>query len=195
MENQHPHRLTDSPTPTAAPPSPARRWFLRWASGLGAGLMALLIGVPSVAAFLTPGFGKPRKKAWVKIADDVSTLDVGTPVKIDYVEAVHDAWVEGRTLRTVWLYTDDGAKFTAYSGVCTHLGCSFRFDREAEETHREKNVFHCPCHHGIFDLKTGAVIGGPPPRPLDTLPVEIRNGEVWIQYQTFRTGVPQKIEA
>ena len=161
---------------------------------MGAGVMALLVGIPSITAFLAPGFGKPRKKEWVKIADDVSTLDVGTPVKVDYVEAVNDAWVEGRTLRTVWLYTEDGAKFTAYSGVCTHLGCSFRFDREPEATHREKNVFHCPCHHGIFDLKTGAVIGGPPPRPLDTLPLEIRNGEVWIQYQMFRTGVPQKIE-
>jgi Rieske Fe-S protein len=30
----------------------------------------------------------------------------------------------------VWLYTEDDEKFTAYSGVCTHLGCSYTFDTE-----------------------------------------------------------------
>ena len=43
-------------------------------------------------------------------------------------------------------------------------------------------------------MKTGAVLGGPPPRPLDTLPVKVENGEVHVLYQSFRTGVPDKIE-
>ena len=171
-----------------------RRRFLKWVSGIGAAVAAVVVGTPAAFAFLSPALKKPTKKPWVKVADDVSTLDVGVPIKVDFVEETRDAWVESRALRTVWLYTEDGEKFTAYSGVCTHLGCAFRFDTEPDQYHKVKDVFHCPCHHGIFDLKTGAVLGGPPPRPLDTLPVRVENGEVQVQYQSFRTGVAEKIE-
>lgn len=164
-----------------------RRRFLRWVSGLGATVVAAVTASPALAAFFAPALRKPARKNWVKVADDVSTLDVAVPIKVDFVEAVNDAWVETRALRTVWLYTEDGEKFTAYSGVCTHLGCSFSFDAD-------KKRYHCPCHHGLFDMKTGAVIGGPPPRALDTLPVKVENGEVHVLYQTFRTGVPEKVE-
>lgn len=121
------------------------------------------------------------------MASDVNALDVDVPIKIDFVEPVSDAWVETRAIRTVWLYTEDLEHFTAFSGVCTHLGCSFGFDAE-------KKQYHCPCHHGLFDMKTGAVVGGPPPRPLDTLPVRVENGEVHVQYLSFRTGIPEKVE-
>lgn len=175
------------------PPLPRRR-FLRWASALGAGAVALLVGIPTLAAFLTPGLRRATKKGWTKVADDVSTLDVGTPIKLDFVEENNDAWVPSRTLRTVWLYTDDGEQFVAYSGVCTHLGCAVRFETEPTAYYAGKNVFHCPCHHGIFDLKTGAVLGGPPPRPLDRLPVKVENGEVHVIYRSFRSGVTEQAE-
>ena len=175
-------------------PVASRRRFLRWASGIGAGVMTLLVGVPSLAAFLTPGVRRPAVKNWTKIVDDVSTLDVGVPVKVDFIEESADAWVPSRSLRTVWLYTEDGERFVAYSGVCTHLGCSYRFEAEANEYHAEKDAFHCPCHHGIFDLKTGRVLGGPPPRPLDRLPVKVENGEIHVIYRSFRTGIAEQVE-
>jgi Rieske Fe-S protein len=163
-------------------------------SGVGAALTAIAAGAPAAMAFLSPAHKKPTKKNWIKVVDDVSTLDVGRPIKVDFVEASNDAWVESRALRAVWLYTEDGEKFIAYSGVCTHLGCSFTFDAEPDKYHSRKDVYHCPCHHGIFDMKTGAVLGGPPPRPLDTLPVRVIDGEVQVLYQTFRTGIPEKVE-
>jgi Rieske Fe-S protein len=163
-----------------------RRRFLGLASLLGGAISAILVGVPAAAAFLSPGFRRPTKKDWVKVADDVATLDVGTPIKVDFVEASRDAWVESRTLRTVWLYTEDGEAFTAFSGTCTHLGCSFGYDKD-------RNIFACPCHRGMFDVKTGKVLGGPPPRPLDTLPVKVENGEVHVMFETFRTGIEEKV--
>ena len=165
---------------------PSRRRFLRWASTIGAALSAVLVGLPSLVAFLTPGFVRPRQKSWKKVAE-ADQLEIGTPVKVDFVEEVNDAWVDTRALRTVWLYTEDGESFTAFSGVCTHLGCSFGFDSA-------KKVYHCPCHHGLFEMKSGAVTGGPPPRPLDTIPVKVEDGAVFVQHQLFRTGVPEKIE-
>lgn len=173
--------------PTLTNPRLRRRRFLRWMSGLGATLAAFIVGVPAAAAFFSPALTKPAKKKWITVADDVSTLDVGVPIKVDFVEAANDAWVESRALRSVWLYTEDGEKFTAFSGVCTHLGCGFAFDAD-------KKRYDCPCHHGLFDIKTGAVIGGPPPRPLDTLPVRVVDGEVQVLYQQFRAGISAKVE-
>jgi menaquinol-cytochrome c reductase iron-sulfur subunit len=109
------------------------------------------------------------------------------PVKVDFVEAMNDAWVEERALRSVWLYTEDGESFIAWNGTCTHLACSYGFDAD-------KKIFHCPCHHGLFDVKTGKVLGGPPPRPLDSLEVRIVEGELQVLYKNFRAGIPQKVE-
>ena len=167
-------------------PKVPRRTFLRWASGVAAALSALLVGVPSLAAFLTPGFRRPARKGWIKVAE-ADLVEIETPVKVDFVEPINDAWVESRALRTVWLYTEDGERFTAFNGTCTHLGCSYGFDAE-------RKLFVCPCHRGVFDMKTGAVLAGPPPRALDPLPVRVVDGEVQVVLQQFRAGVPERIE-
>ena len=65
---------------------------------------------------------------------------------------------------------------------CTHLGCAVPW----VET---EGQFHCPCHGSLFD-RNGEVTGGPAPRPLDTFPVTLENGEVWVDTgkPTQRTG-------
>lgn len=165
-----------------------RRRFLKRISGLGAAVGALLVGVPVLRAFASPALVRTTQDTWIKVADDIALLDVGTPVRVNFVQTLQDAWVQTRALNGVWLYTEDGEKFKAYNGHCTHLGCSYVFDKD-------RGNFFCPCHHGQFDVKTGAVLAGPPPRPLDELPVEIRDSAVYVQYRDFRLGVPDKIEA
>jgi Rieske Fe-S protein len=163
-----------------------RRRMLVVLSVIGAGVSAIAASAASVAAFAWPATRKPEPKGWTKVVDDVNDVDIGTPFKVDFAETVDDAWIETRTLRSVWVYTEDGATFRAFSGVCTHLGCSFFLDAET-------NRFHCPCHHGLFDSKTGAVVGGPPPRPLDALEVKVENDAVYVRYETFLTGIPEKV--
>ena len=66
----------------------------------------------------------------------------------------------------------DGS-YHAFGQKCTHLSCPVYFDRGHQR-------LECPCHEGAFDAQTGNVLYGPPPRPLDTLMLEVRgNGEVW----------------
>jgi len=66
----------------------------------------------------------------------------------------------------------DGQYF-AYGQKCTHLSCPVYFERE-------HGRLECPCHEGGFDVQTGNVIYGPPPRPLDRIELEVREGgEVW----------------
>ena len=51
--------------------------------------------------------------------------------------------------------------------------------------------FACPCHKSSFDLD-GHIDdpSSPAPRDMDSLQVEIRNGdEVWVRFQNFYTGI------
>jgi Rieske Fe-S protein len=165
-----------------------RRGFLRWVSGLGAAITTVLVGIPVVRAFVSPSLPTPGRDSWVKVADDIALIDIGVPIRVSFVQTADDAWVETRTLNSVWLYTEDGAKFKAYNGHCTHLGCSYNYDKE------RKNFF-CPCHRGQFDVKTGEVLAGPPPRALDDMRVEVRDSAVYVNYRDYRLGVPERIEA
>jgi Rieske Fe-S protein len=165
-----------------------RRGFLKRLSAFGALVSAGLVSVPVLRAFFSPTSKVSAAATWVKVADDTALLDIGVPIRVNFVQTLQDAWVETRTLNGVWLYTEDGEKFKAYNGHCTHLGCSYFYDKE-------KKNFFCPCHRGQFDVKTGAVLAGPPPRPLDELDVEVRDAVVFVKYKDFRLGVPERIEA
>lgn len=161
-----------------------RRAFLKWATAVGGFVAALLAGVPAARAFLSPVFGQKRPEKWVRLGE-VGQFDTEVPTKLEFVDTANDAWVETRRLRNVWIYTLDGEHFTVYNGRCTHLGCNYSLDTE-------KKVFRCPCHSGFFDIPTGAVLGGPPPRPLDTLQVKVEDGVLYADYKDFHLGVPAK---
>ena len=55
-------------------------------------------------------------------------------------------------------------KLYALSLICTHLGCIVSW-------HPEEKHLICPCHGGVYDIN-GAVLGGPPPRPLPSYEVK-----------------------
>ena len=72
----------------------------------------------------------------------------------------------------ILIRTLDG-ELHAFGQKCTHLSCPVYF----EHAHQR---LECPCHDGAFDAKTGNVLYGPPPRPLDQIKLESRpDGTVW----------------
>lgn len=74
---------------------------------------------------------------------------------------------------TAILVRSSEGEYHAYGQKCTHLACPVYF----EPMHQR---LECPCHEGGFDLRTGNVLYGPPPRPLDLIVLEVREGgEVW----------------
>lgn len=65
-----------------------------------------------------------------------------------------------------------GGDLIAFSAVCTHLGCIVQWVREKQE-------FLCPCHAGHYSAE-GAVISGPPPKPLIKLPFAVADGAITV---------------
>lgn len=78
----------------------------------------------------------------------------------------------------VLLRTLDG-QYLAYSRRCAHLGCTIDFDKA-------QRCLACPCHRGVYDARTGYVLYGPPPRPLDQIILQVRaGGEIWAVGKAF----------
>ncbi|HBO84855.1 MAG: hypothetical protein A2073_04680 [Deltaproteobacteria bacterium GWC2_42_11] len=64
-------------------------------------------------------------------------------------------------------------RITAFSRICTDLGCLVSWDAAREQ-------FICPCHQGVYD-KNGKNIAGPPPRPLDRFEILAKGENVYIR--------------
>lgn len=71
----------------------------------------------------------------------------------------------------ILIRTADGA-YHAFGQKCTHLSCPVYYSRDHQR-------LECPCHEGAFDVATGDVLYGPPPRALDVIELETRDGQVW----------------
>ena len=69
------------------------------------------------------------------------------------------------------IHTDQGLR--GYSAVCTHFACIVKWDPD-------KKRIECPCHEGYFDPYDGSVISGPPPTALESLQVDVVDGEVYV---------------
>jgi len=52
-----------------------------------------------------------------------------------------------------------GGLLVAYSQRCPHLSCAVVYQRDEQR-------LYCPCHEGVFDLRQGVPLAGPPRRPL-----------------------------
>lgn len=74
----------------------------------------------------------------------------------------------------------DGEYF-AHSRKCAHRGCSVDYDAA-------RRCLNCPCHQGAYDARTGYVLYGPPPWPLDPIVLKMRGGEVWAVGRTVGRG-------
>lgn len=74
------------------------------------------------------------------------------------------------------LVRTEAGELRAFSAVCTHLDCTVQFREDISR-------IWCACHNGHFDL-TGRNVQGPPPRPLDTYEVNVRDDEIVVSKRT-----------
>jgi len=151
-------------------PQVSRRRFLSYIIGGVGAIIAAGVAVPVIGYFLAPAFRK--NTPLVTPIGNTSDIPVGVPTKVSYEQRVREGWYITTHSKTTWVVTFDGVNFIAYAPKCTHLNCPYYWDPA-------KNEFYCPCHGGRFDIN-GNVLGGPPPRPLDRLNVQVDKGQILI---------------
>jgi Rieske Fe-S protein len=110
-------------------------------------------------------------KSWMRRRDvppgasriaSVGDVAVGGSLVFDY-PAPHDSCILVRLSES---------EFVAFGQKCTHLSC-------AVIPRPEEGVFRCPCHEGLFDIRTGRQLAGPPPRPLPRIVLEIHDDGIY----------------
>ncbi|MFN8221076.1 MAG: Rieske (2Fe-2S) protein [Fimbriimonadales bacterium] len=90
-----------------------------------------------------------------------------------------DAMAKGTVLmfkfgiRPAMLIHHQDDSWVALDAVCTHMGCTVKFDPA-------QNQIVCGCHGGRYDPKTGQNVAGPPPRPLKQYVVAVNKGSVTV---------------
>jgi Rieske Fe-S protein len=136
-----------------------RRGFLKFTNLLltAAGLTAF--GVPLVAFFWPKDLQEtPSEPVPVGKSDSIPS---GESVTIPY----------GRYPAIVINLGSEG--LVAYKAVCTHFACIVNWNQE-------EGLIECPCHEGYFLPEDGSVLSGPPPLPLESLPIKVEDDTLFV---------------
>ena len=143
---------------TSAPEQVTRRGFLERFIGGSMGVLAATY-VVGILAYLAPA---KKSSKGAESPTDVGLLDDLPKGKAKVVQHADKP--------VIVVHGEKGP--IALSAVCTHLGCVVQWDTERKQ-------IKCPCHAGMFDLQ-GNVVGGPPPRPLPMVPIQVKDGHILV---------------
>ena len=182
--------MAQTPPPTGGKVS--RRDFLKLMAAAG----TIMTFTPFVdwGNFLQNPTVKTGEKQTVELPDgtqaNVKTFQVNSSQAIIYPKS-KDPVLNKEAFRT-WQFIrlpeelggnkTDASAFRAYSMVCLHLWCLWKY---FPDTGRKRG--ECPCHGSMYDPMTGkafagpASLQGPPSNVLPRLDLEVdKDGNIWI---------------
>jgi menaquinol-cytochrome c reductase iron-sulfur subunit len=160
----------------------SRRGFLKIAIGTLGALYALILGIPFLRTIIS---SEPLKKLSFTEVGDFHSLPIGQPTDLNFEVLSTDAYLSQKVTRAVWVVKHSDIEASVFSPICTHLGCHYKWNPQTRH-------FECPCHGSVFTI-SGQVIGGPAPRPLDTLPYKIQDGKLYVEWERFKVGISEKV--
>ncbi|MDZ4818284.1 MAG: Rieske (2Fe-2S) protein [Planctomycetota bacterium] len=187
-----------APAPCSHQPTEARRGFLcKAAAVIIGGVVAIVPFGIGLFAFMDPlrrrGKQGGNDDSFRRITKLDAIPDDGLPRRFSIIDDRVDAWTLFRDQPVGVIYlrrTNGNSTPEAFSAVCPHLGCAIGYAAS-------RKLFQCPCHNSAFELDGAIIEPSPSPRPMDTLPVEVRgqgnNQEVWVKFESFYTGRAEKI--
>jgi quinol---cytochrome c reductase iron-sulfur subunit, bacillus type len=164
--------MSSSSEPAAGRPATRRSvlaGFVYGAGGAIAASLAAILGRFFCAPFLASPRGGPGES--VSLGPIDRFRGAREPVPAFFERTVPDGYMKRRESGRVYVVADGGRLF-CLSSTCTHLGCTVHWDQARRE-------FLCPCHGGVY-ARDGSVVAGPPPRPLERLPVRIEGQELLL---------------
>lgn len=151
----------------------SRRDFMKAVTAAIGGFIGLATSIPLIGYILSPALQKNENISWVDLGP-LEKYPIGaTPSPFDFTQTRVNGWERTALSYGVFVVRTDEKTVQVLSNVCTHLGCRVACLPDMEH-------YISPCHDGHFDL-LGAVLSGPPPRPLDEFTTKIENGNLFIQ--------------
>lgn len=173
---------------TSDSPDANRRGFLGLLAG---GLWALLAAIPFVSGlvvFLNPLLRKRGEaSSAVRVASLGQVPPDGIPRRFEVIADKTNVWNKTvDELGVVYLRrTSESQPPECLSAICPHLGCLVPFT---------DGKFSCPCHNSTFQPDGTRIdpAHSASPRNLDSMPVEVKNDEVWVAFSKFEIGTPEK---
>jgi menaquinol-cytochrome c reductase iron-sulfur subunit len=146
---------------------------LGWLSASLGALYALMVGVPVLGSLLAPIRQRRTPERWIDFGA-IADLPLGEPRQLTAVSEERDGWYDQQVQRAIWVVRTDAETCTVFHPRCTHLGCAYHWEGEKRE-------FVCPCHGGRYTM-AGHVLGGPPPRALDTMGNRVKAGQLLVRF-------------
>lgn len=136
-----------------AAPAPDRRRFINWFLGTSFGALIAAVVYPVIRYMSPPRIPEPST-AQIEAGDTNDPAFAQKAFKI----------VRFGSDPVIVIRAGDN-DFRALTATCTHLDCIVGYQKD-------QNRIWCNCHGGSYDLN-GRNLGGPPPRPLTALKVNL----------------------
>jgi Rieske Fe-S protein len=143
-------------------------------------LMTGILGIPAVSYLISPASAKAEDNAWIPLGP-LDSYPIGVPTLFNFTRTRINGWEKTVNSYGAFVLRQDENQGRVFSNICTHLSCRVSW-------HADLQHYVSPCHDGHFDI-TGAVLSGPPPRPLDEYPTKIEGGRLFILYPPIERSV------
>jgi menaquinol-cytochrome c reductase iron-sulfur subunit len=161
-----------------------RRSFLLAMFAVSGTVVGALLAIPLFRFATFPLRKNNSETTWSDVGPAADFTSLTAPVAKTITLERRDAWQTTSSQTAVYVLPAKAGVLRILSPICTHLGCSVRWEAEQDK-------FICPCHAGSFTAD-GQRIAGPPPRSMDTLEAKVEDGMLKVRYQYFRQLVSNK---
>jgi Rieske Fe-S protein len=164
--------------------SPSRRAFFSGLLAVASAAIAAALGAV-LGPFVLAPLGRRRGGESADLGPLGALVEAvagGAPREVVLTRRVLDGYMTRRATERFAVVPDQSAPsgIAVLSVTCTHLGCGVSWSAE-------KKAFLCPCHGGVYGMD-GAVLAGPPPRPLARLPFAIEGGRVRLDLSKLESA-------
>jgi menaquinol-cytochrome c reductase iron-sulfur subunit len=157
----------------------SRRDFVKLTTAAAGSFIVAAIGLPSIAYLIDPALKSSKADAWIPLGS-FETFEIGKPTLVSFTRSKVNGWEKTVTSYGVFVLRKSASETLVLSNKCTHLGCQVNWKTDKQE-------YICPCHDAQFDI-SGKVLGGPPPRPLQSYSGDQLKVESGMLYLHFTEG-------
>ena len=161
-----------------------RRSFFGALLAIGSAGMGAILAVPVLRYVLYPLYSKSSGSGWSDVGAASEFSGSKAPVLKTISFTQHDGWRQVVSDQSVYVSRNESGEVEVFSAICPHLGCTVSWQPNQDK-------FVCPCHGGEFKAD-GQHIFGPPPRGMDHLPTQVKDGKLQVHFEYFRSNVPNQ---